>query len=98
MHLPALITDLAMILGAAALVSFVFQKIKQPVVLGYILAGIILGPYTPTGLTVTDLPNIKIWAELGVILLMFALGLEFTFHKLIRVGRAATGTAIVEVV
>jgi CPA2 family monovalent cation:H+ antiporter-2 len=87
-----------MILGVAAVVTFIFQKIRQPVVLGYIVAGIIVGPYTTTGLTVTDLPNIKGWAELGVIFLMFSLGLEFTFHKLAKVGATAAGTALVEVV
>lgn len=97
-HLPALIQDLAMILGTAALVTIVFQKIRQPVVLGYIVAGVIVGPFTPTPITVTDLPNIKVLAELGVIFLMFSLGLEFTFPKLIGVGVAAAGTAIVEVV
>jgi len=98
MHLPLLITDLAMILGVAAVVTFLFQKIRQPLVLGYIIAGVIVGPHTPTGLTVTDLPNVQVWAELGVIFLMFSLGLEFTFHKLVRVGVPSVGTAIVEVV
>lgn len=98
MHLPPQISDLALILGVAALVTYLFQKINQPVVLGYLLAGVIVGPYTPTGLNVTDLHNVKVWGELGVIFLMFALGLEFTFRKLIRVGVPAAGTAVVEVI
>jgi monovalent cation:H+ antiporter-2, CPA2 family len=98
MHLPEQITDLAMILGVAAVVTFICQKLRQPVVLGYLIAGVIVGPYTPTGLTVSDLPNVKVWAELGVIFLMFSLGLEFTFHKLLRVGKVGAGTALVEVV
>jgi monovalent cation:H+ antiporter-2, CPA2 family len=96
MHLHPLISDLAMILGVAALVTLIFQKIKQPVVLGYIVAGFIVGPYTPSLITVTDLPDIKVLAELGVIFLMFSLGLEFTFSRLARAGKTAMGTALVE--
>ncbi|MEZ4750380.1 MAG: cation:proton antiporter [Bdellovibrionota bacterium] len=98
MHLPAQIQDLAVILGIAGIVTLLFRKIRQPVVLGYIVAGFIIGPYTPPFPLVTDIPTIKVWAELGVIFLMFALGLEFTFHKLTSVGAAAAGTALVEVV
>lgn len=98
MHLPTQISDLAIILGVAAVVTFLFQKIRQPLVLGYIVAGVIVGPYTPTGIAVSDLENVKVWAELGVIFLMFSLGLEFTFHKLVRVGVTAAGTSVVEVV
>ncbi|MEZ4750390.1 MAG: cation:proton antiporter [Bdellovibrionota bacterium] len=98
MHLPAQIQDLAVILGIAGVVTLLFRKIRQPVVLGYIVAGFIIGPYTPPFPLVTDIPTIKVWAELGVIFLMFALGLEFTFHKLTSVGAPAAGTALVEVV
>ena len=98
MHLPAQIQDLAVILGIAGVVTLLFRKIRQPVVLGYIVAGFIIGPYTPPFPLITDIPNIKVWAELGVIFLMFALGLEFTFHKLTSVGAPAAGTALVEVV
>lgn len=98
MHTIPLIQDLAVILATAGLVTFLFRKIRQPVVLGYIVAGILVGPHTPPHAFVQDLPNIQTWSELGVIFLMFALGLEFTFHKLTRVGVAATVTAVVEVV
>ena len=98
MHLPPQISDLALILTVAAIVTFVFHKIRQPLVLGYLVAGVIVGPYTPTGLYVHDISNIQVWAELGVIFLMFSLGLEFTFHKLVRVGASAAGTAWVEVI
>src|SRR3954453_2590979 len=97
MHLPPLISDLAIILGVAGLVSLLFQKIRQPVVLGYIMAGMIVGPYTPPFPLVTDLPGIQIWAELGVIFLMFSLGLEFSFRKLASVGFSASLTACFEV-
>ena len=96
MHLPSLIHDLAIILGVAAIVTFVFQRIKQPVVLGYILAGFIVGPHTPSWLSISDLPNITTWAELGVIFLMFSLGLEFSFRRLAKVGISAGFTAIVQ--
>ncbi len=97
-HIAPLIRDLAIILGVAAVVTFIFRRIHQPVVLGYIIAGMIVGPYTPGILSVTDVPNIQIWAELGVIFLMFALGLEFSFRKLARVGVSASVTAIIQIV
>lgn len=96
-HLAPLIRDLAIILGVAALVTFIFRRIKQPVVLGYIIAGIIVGPYVPGVLSITDIPNIQVWAELGVIFLMFALGLEFSFRKLARVGFPAATTTMIQV-
>lgn len=98
MHLAPLIHDLAVILAVAGLVTFLFQRIKQPVVLGYIVAGIIVGPHTPSAIFVYDVPNIKVWAELGVIFLMFSLGLEFSFRKLARVGASAGATAAFEIV
>jgi CPA2 family monovalent cation:H+ antiporter-2 len=98
MHLPPLIVDLALILAVAGVMSFILGKIKQPVVLGYILAGVIVGPYTPPIQLVTDVPGIQTWAELGVIFLMFTLGLEFSFRKLLSVGITATVAAAFEVV
>lgn len=99
MHeLAPLIKDLAIILGVAGLVSLLFQKIRQPVVLGYLLAGAVIGPYTPPHILVSDIPNIQILSELGVIFLMFSLGLEFSFHKLTRVGFSAGITGLLEVV
>lgn len=96
--LPPLIFDLAVMLGIASVITLFFQRIGQPVVLGYLVAGIIIGPYTPPQLLVNDIPNIKILSELGVIFLLFSLGLEFTFHKLTRVGFSATVTGVLEVV
>ncbi len=97
MTLAPLIRDLAVILGVAGLVSLLFHRIRQPVVLGYLIAGVIVGPYTFTHPLVHDLPNIHVWAELGVIFLMFSLGLEFSFRKLSRVGVSAGITALFEV-
>lgn len=99
MHeLAPLIQDLAVILGVASIVTLLFQRIRQPIVLGYLVAGIIIGPYTPPHAFVNDIPNIKILSELGVIFLMFSLGLEFNFHRLARMGIAASITGILEVV
>lgn len=95
LELAPLIKDLAVILGVASVVTVLCQKIRQPVVLGYLLAGAIIGPYTPPHRLISDVDNIKILSELGVIFLMFSLGLEFSFHKLKRVGFSASITGIV---
>lgn len=98
MHeLAPLIRDLAVILCMAGLMTIIFQWIKQPVVLGYLVAGLIIGPHTPPYALVSDTLNIRVLAELGVIFLMFSLGLEFSFHKLKRVGGSAFIVASVEV-
>ena len=96
-HLPELIRDLALILMAGATTTLIFRKIKQPLVLGYIIAGFLVGPYFHFFPTVADHENIKILAEIGVIFLLFTLGLEFSFKKLMRVGGAASITAFVEI-
>jgi CPA2 family monovalent cation:H+ antiporter-2 len=98
MHLPPLIFDLAIILAVAGVISAVFLKIRQPVVLGYILAGVVVGPFTPPFQLVTDLEGIKTWAELGIIFLMFSLGLEFSFKKLLSVGLTASITVGIELI
>jgi monovalent cation:H+ antiporter-2, CPA2 family len=77
--------DLAMVLCVAAVTTIIFQKIRQPVVVGYLIAGLIVGPYLPIPL-LADTGRIHTLSELGVILLMFALGLEFSLRKLIRLG------------
>lgn len=97
-HLPDLIKDLVLILVAAACVTLLFRKLKQPLVLGYILAGFLVGPHFDFLPSVRETGNIQIWAEIGVIFLLFSLGLEFSFKKLLKVGGSATVTAIVEVV
>lgn len=97
-HLPHLIADLGLILGAAAVITIIFKWLKQPLVLGYLIAGFLVGPHFTVFPTVVEADNIKVWAELGVIFLLFSLGLEFSFKKLLKVGTPASVTAIVEVV
>lgn len=97
-HLPLLITDLALILGAAAVVTLLFKWLKQPLVLGYIIAGFFVGPYFNLTPSVIDKENVKTLAEIGVIFLLFSLGLEFSFKKLMRVGGSASITALIEIV
>jgi monovalent cation:H+ antiporter-2, CPA2 family len=96
-HLPKLIADLALILITGAITTLLFRKIKQPLVLGYIIAGFLVGPHLSITPTVADNDNIKTLAEIGVIFLLFSLGLEFSFKKLLRVGGAASITAFVEI-
>ena len=81
-----LISDLAIILIIAGIVTVIFKWLKQPVILGYIVAGIMAGPSVSLVPTVSDPANIKIWADIGVIFLLFAMGLDFSFKKLINVG------------
>lgn len=96
-HLPDLIRDLAIILVAAGLVTLLFKRLKQPVVLGYILAGFLVSPHVPLFPTIHETGSIKVWAEIGVIFLLFGLGLEFSFKKLARVGGSASITAFFEI-
>lgn len=88
-ELVPLIKDLAIMLGVASIITVLFQKIRQPVILGYIIAGAIIGPYTLRNSPITDIPNIQILSELGIIFLMFTLGLDFSFRKLRQVGLTA---------
>ncbi|MBB6611672.1 cation:proton antiporter [Pontibacter sp. Tf4] len=98
MHLPHLITDLGLILAAAGITTLIFKKLKQPLVLGYIIAGLLVGPHVGIFPTITETENITIWAEIGVIFLLFSLGLEFSFKKLVKVGGSSAIMAFVEVV
>lgn len=94
-HSLGLITDLAWVLLLGAIVTLLFKKLKQPVVLGYILAGFLASPkfvYIPS---ITSLENIDFWAELGIVILMFCLGLEFSFKKLLNSGSSAIVTALI---
>ena len=97
-HLPQIITDLGLILAVAAITTLIFKKIKQPVVLGYIIAGVLVGPHISLMPTVTDEEGVKTLSEMGVIFLLFSLGLEFSFKKLAQVVRSASITALVEIV
>jgi CPA2 family monovalent cation:H+ antiporter-2 len=78
-HLPTLITDLALILASAGLMTLIFKRLKQPSVLGYIVAGILAGPHITLTPTVIDSGNIQTWADIGVIFLLFALGVPTTW-------------------
>ena len=99
MHsLPILITDLTLISIYAGITILLFKWLKQPVVLGYILAGIIAGPYLTDFPSVTDKENITIWADIGVIFLLFSLGLEFSFKKIVNVGKTAIITAMTNII
>lgn len=97
-HLDPLISDLALILMLAGITTLLFKWMKQPVVLGYIVTGFLAGPHFSFFPTVTDVANIDIWAEIGIIVLLFSLGLEFSFRKLVNVGGSAVITALVIVV
>lgn len=96
-HLPALIYDLAMILLVASITTLIFKKLNQPLVLGYIIAGFLTGPNFNLFPTISDMNNITTWAEIGVIFLLFALGLEFSFNKLKGVGKTAIIAALTEI-
>jgi CPA2 family monovalent cation:H+ antiporter-2 len=95
--LPVLIKDLAYLLGIAGVTTLLFKLLKQPVVLGYILAGLLVGPYFDLLPTVVDKHGVEIWAQIGVIFLLFSLGLEFSFKKLVKVGGMAGVTGIFEI-
>lgn len=90
-QLPTLIADLALILICAGIMTLLFKRLKQPLVLGYVVAGFLASPHMPYTPSVMDVANIKTWADIGVIFLLFALGLEFSFKKIVKVG----GTAVI---
>ncbi|USW96124.1 cation:proton antiporter [Pseudomonas proteolytica] len=98
MHAISFIQDLAVIMLVAGVVTILFHRLKQPVVLGYIVAGFIIGPHTPPFGLIHDEDTIKTLAELGVIFLMFCLGLEFSLRKLFKVGATAFIAAFMEII
>lgn len=81
-----MINDLALILIVASTVTLLFKKLKQPLVLGYIMAGFIVSPHMPYTMSVMDTVDIKTWADIGVMFLLFSLGLDFSFKKIIKMG------------
>ena len=97
MHVLMFIQDLAIIMLVAGLITILCRRFKQPIVFGYIIAGIIIGPYTPPFSFISDESTIKILAELGVIFLMFSLGLEFSLQKLGKVGFTGLIAAFLEI-
>ncbi|MBQ8463177.1 MAG: cation:proton antiporter [Prevotella sp.] len=85
-ELPPMIQDLALILVVAGIVTLVFKKLKQPLVLGYIVAGFLVSPHMPYTASVVDMANIHLWADIGVMFLLFSLGLDFSFKKILKMG------------
>lgn len=98
-HLPHLITDLALILGVASVITIIFKRLQLPLILGYLVSGILISPnfkiFPPKVYEITD---VQIWGEIGVIFLLFSLGLEFSFKKLAKMGGSATTAAGFEAV
>ena len=97
-HLPNLISDLGLILVTAAIAVLIFRILKQPLVLGYLVAGFLAGSEFDFFPTVKDMNSVKVWAEIGVIFLLFSLGLEFSFKKLMKVGGTASITALTQII
>lgn len=93
--ITSLITDLALILILGAVVTILFKWIKQPVVLGYIVAGFLASPHFEYLPSVNTEENIEFWAQIGIVVLLFSLGLEFSFKKLVNVGGSAVVTALI---
>ena len=85
-EIPALVTDLALILVVAGIVTLVFKKLKQPLVLGYVVAGFLVSTHMPYTASVVDSENIHLWSDLGVMFLLFSLGLDFSFKKILKMG------------
>ena len=97
-HLEPLISDLGLILITAGIAVLLFKKLKQPLVLGYLIAGFLAGNHFDFFPSVTDSKSVEVWAEIGVIFLLFSLGLEFSFKKLMKVGGTASITAITQII
>lgn len=85
-QIPSLISDLALILVVAGVVTILFKKLKQPLVLGYIVAGFLVSPHMPYVPSVIDQADIKLWADIGVIFLLFSMGLDFSFKRIMKLG------------
>ena len=85
-ELPELVKDLALILVVAGFVTLIFKKLKQPLVLGYIVAGFLVSPHMPYTMSVVDQGDIQTWADIGVIFLLFSLGLDFSIKKILKMG------------
>ena len=94
--MPSLFLDLAIILITAGVITVVFKWLKQPLVLGYIVAGFFIGPYFPWFPAIEDATNVHVWSDIGIVFLMFALGLEFSIKKLKKVGATGAITALTE--
>lgn len=93
-ELPTLVSDLAYILIVASAVTIVFKRLHQPLVLGYIVAGFLAGPHMPYTPSVSNLGSLEDWSQIGVIFMMFALGLEFSFKKIVKMGIKPIASAL----
>ena len=93
-EIPSLVQDLALILVTAGIVTLLFKKLKQPLVLGYIMAGVIVSPNMPMTMSIIDEQNIHTWADIGVMFLLFALGLDFSIKKILKMGMAPVIAAL----
>ena len=93
-EIPHLIQDLALILMVAGLVTLLFKKLRQPLVLGYIVAGFRVSPHMPDLMSVVDKADIRTWADIGVMFLLFSLGLDFSFKKILKMGMAPVIAAL----
>ena len=97
-EIPSLISDLALILVVAGAVTIIFKKLKQPLVLGYIMAGFLISPHMPFTASVADTENIQTWADIGVMFLLFSLGLDFSFKKILKMGISPVIAAVAIIV
>ena len=96
--LPAIFSDLALVLVTAGVTTVLFKWLKQPLVLGYIIAGLLIGPYFPWFPVINDHESVEIWSEIGMVFLLFAIGLEFSFKKLKKQAGTVGITALTELV
>ncbi len=96
--LPAIFSDLALILVTAGVTTVIFKWLKQPLVLGYIIAGLLIGPYFPWFPVINDHESVEIWSEIGMVFLLFAIGLEFSFKKLRKQAGTVGITALTELI
>ena len=97
-ELPAIFSDLALILVTAGVTTVLFKWLKQPLVLGYIIAGLLIGPYFPWFPVINDHESVEIWSEIGMVFLLFAIGLEFSFKKLKKQAGTVGITALTELI
>ena len=94
-EIPFLVKDLALILMVAGIVTLIFKRLKQPLVLGYIVAGFLVSPHMPYTMSVIDESDIKTWADIGVIFTLFSLGLDFSFKKIVKMGASPVIATVV---
>ena len=92
-----IITDLAVLMVIASAVAFIFYKLKQPLIIGYLIAGIIIGPSMAPFNLISNVNFLNVFAEIGVILLLFTIGLEFPIRKLRDIGRVVIGVSAIEI-